>query len=148
MKAIAINASPKMEKGNTSAILTPFLDGIREAGAEVEVFYTKKMKINPCQGDLACWFKTPGKCSQTDDMEILLPKLAEAEIWVVATPVYVDGVSGPLKNLVDRLLPLVYPFVEPREGHSRHPIREVVKPVRLVLVSTCGLCCGSNVKAD
>ena len=139
MKAIAINASSRMDMGNTATILTPFLDGMRGAGAEVEVFYTKKLQINPCQGDLVCWLKTPGKCSQKDDMEMLLPKLAEAEIWVFATPVYVDGMSGPLKNLLDRIIPLVYPFVELRDGHSRHPIREDVKPGKLVLVSTCGL---------
>jgi len=137
MKAIAINASPKMEMGNTATILTPFLDGIREAGAEVEVFYTKKMKINPCQGDLACWFKTPGKCSQKDDMEMLLPKFAEAEIWVFATPVYLGSMSGTLKNMIDRILPLVPPFFELHDGHCSHPVREGAKLNKLVLVSTC-----------
>lgn len=137
MKAIAINASPKMDKGNTAAILMPFLDGIKGAGAEVEVFYTKKLQINPCQGDLACWLKTPGKCFQNDDMEMLLPRFATADIWVFATPVYVDGMSAPLKNLVDRMLPLVYPFAELRDGHCRHPLREGVKPGKFVLVSTC-----------
>jgi len=139
MKAIAINASPKMDKGNTATILAPFLEGMREAGAEVEIFYTSKMKINQCQGDLACWFKTPGKCSQRDDMDILLPKLAKADIWIFATPVYVDGMTGPLKNMIDRILPLVTPFVELRDGHSRHPIRESTIPGKIILVSSCGL---------
>lgn len=29
-------------------ILNPFLDGMKEAGAEVELFYTRKLRINPC----------------------------------------------------------------------------------------------------
>lgn len=45
MKAIAINASQMMDKGNTAAILTHFLDGMREAGAEVEVYCTKQLAI-------------------------------------------------------------------------------------------------------
>lgn len=110
MKAIAINASPKMEKGNTAAILTPFLEGLREAGADVELFCTKEMEIRPCLGDLACWVKTPGTCCRKDDMQALLGKLAQADLWVLATPVYVDGMAGPLKNLVDRLIPMIYPF--------------------------------------
>jgi multimeric flavodoxin WrbA len=138
MKVIVINASPKMDKGNTAVILTPFLDGIKEAGVEIEVFYTNKMKIGPCQGDWACWFETPGRCVKRDDMDMLLPKLAGSEIWVFATPVYVDGMSGPLKNMFDRIIPLVFPFFEIRDGHCRHSLREGTTPGKLVLVSTCG----------
>ena len=138
MKAIAINASPMMDKGNTAAILTPFLDGMREAGAEVEVYYTKKLNITLCQGEFDCWFKTPGKCFQKDDMEILLPKLAEADIQVFATPLYADGVSGPLKNLWDRTTPLGYPRLELRDGHCCLPQREGNGAGKVVLVSNCG----------
>lgn len=42
MKVPAINSSPKMDKGNTALILAPFLEGMREAGAEVELFYPKE----------------------------------------------------------------------------------------------------------
>lgn len=41
MKILAINSSPKMGNGNTALILDPFLEGMREAGAEVELYYTK-----------------------------------------------------------------------------------------------------------
>jgi len=43
MKVLAFNCSPKMDKGSTALILTPFLDGMREAGATVEIFYTRKL---------------------------------------------------------------------------------------------------------
>ena len=61
MRVLAFNCSPKMDKGNTAMILTPFLDGMREAGATIEIFYTRKLKIRPCSGEFNCWFKTPGK---------------------------------------------------------------------------------------
>jgi multimeric flavodoxin WrbA len=138
MKVIAINSSPNMSKGNTALVLDPFLQGMRKAGAEVELFYTKKLNINPCQGDLNCWLKTPGKCFQQDDMRMLLPKIAEADVLVLATPVYVDGVTGPMKNLLDRILPLWQPSFELRGGHCRHPGREGSKVSKLVLVSNCG----------
>ena len=48
MKVFAINSSPMMGKGNTARILDPFLEGVRGAGAEVEILYTKKLDINPC----------------------------------------------------------------------------------------------------
>jgi multimeric flavodoxin WrbA len=138
MKVVAINSSPNMGKGNTALVLGPFLEGMREAGAEVELFYTRQLKINPCQGEFICWLKTPGECFQQDDMQMLLPKLAEADVLVLATPLYVDGVTGPMKNLLDRIIPLAQPFVELRDGHCRHPGRNGIKVRKLVVVSNCG----------
>ncbi|MDD1760306.1 MAG: flavodoxin family protein [Methanothrix sp.] len=126
MNVLAINGSPHMDDGNTAIILNSFLDGMREAGAKVELFYTRKLKIGPCNGDMSCWFKNPGKCGQADDMQMLLPKLKEADFIVWASPVYYAGITGPLKNLMDRQLPL---FMQENAGSKRQ---------KIVLVSTCG----------
>lgn len=32
MKVLAINSSPRMDRGNTALILNPFLEGMKEAG--------------------------------------------------------------------------------------------------------------------
>jgi multimeric flavodoxin WrbA len=135
---LAINASPKKDQGNTSLVLTPFIDGMKEAGAKVELFYTKDLEIKPCTGEFHCWVKHPGECYQQDDMQQFYPKLRQADILVFATPVYVDGVAGPLKNFIDRMIPLLEPMFELREGHCRHPPGEGVNRGKLVLVSNCG----------
>lgn len=137
-KALALNSSPKMDKGNTALILTPFLEGIKEAGAEVELLYTRKLNIKPCTGEYNCLLKTPGSCYQKDDMAMLYPKLREADIWVFATPVYVDGVPGPMKNLLDRMIPLAKASIEFRDGHCRYGLREGTAGGKVVLVSNCG----------
>ena len=80
MKVLAINGSPMKEKGNTTTILNPFLDGLQEAAADIESFYTQNLRINPCQGEFHCWFKTPAKCFQKDDMQMLLPKISYADL--------------------------------------------------------------------
>lgn len=139
MKVLAINSSPRMDKGNTALILSPFLEGMKEAGAEVELFYTKKLNINPCTGEFNCWLKTPGECYHDDDMKILFPKFVEADIIVIASPVYVFGITGPMKNLFDRIIPLAHPFLELRNGRSHHPLRGKPKTRKYVLVSNCGL---------
>ncbi len=138
MRVVAISGSPHLGKGNTALLLDPFLEGMRGAGASVELFYTKQLEIKPCQGEFNCWLKTPGQCFQRDDMQMLLPKLAAADIWVLATPVYVDGLAGPLKNLLDRIIPAATPLIEVRDGHCRHAARAGVKGARLVLVANCG----------
>lgn len=126
MKVLAINGSPHMDDGNTAMFLNPFLEGMKEAGADVDLFYTKKLNIEPCNGDISCWFKNPGQCGQKDDMQMLLPKFKEADVIVWASPVYYAGITGPLKNLMDRQLPL---FMQEGAGSKRQ---------KIVLVSTCG----------
>jgi putative NADPH-quinone reductase len=138
MKVIVINGSPSMDKGNTALILEPFMEGMKEAGAEVEVFYTKKLKIRPCDGDLSCWLKTPGRCIHRDDMDWLLPKLGESDLLVLSIPLYVDGMPGPAKNLIDRMVPRGDMRIEIRDGRCRHPIREGLKPLPLALVCSLG----------
>jgi multimeric flavodoxin WrbA len=128
-----------MDKGNTAMILNPFLEGMKEAGAEVELFYTSKLNIHPCTGEFNCWLKTPGKCLHNDDMNILYPKFVEADVVVFATPLYADGFNGPMKNLIDRTVPLIDPFFELRDNHCRHPRRGEAKVRKFVLVSNCGL---------
>ncbi len=126
MNVLAINGSPHMDEGNTALILNPFLEGMKEAGANVEIFYTRKLNIGPCLGDMSCWFKNPGECGQKDDMQMLFPKFKEADVIVWASPVYYAGITGPLKNLMDRQLPL-------------HVMGEMgPKKQKAVLVSTCG----------
>lgn len=138
MKVLAINGSPWTSGGNTALILHPFLEGMRTAGAEVELLYTKRLQINFCQGDYQCHAKEPGHCFQDDEMHLILPKLADADVWVLATPVYLDGMTAHLKNLLDRTLPLLAPSYELRHGRTRLALREGAKDGQLVLAATCG----------
>ncbi len=137
-KVVAINSSPMMEKGNTALILTPFLAGMEKARAEVQLFYTSKLEIRPCQGEFHCWTRHPGECFQDDDVADVLRELRKADIWVFASPVFVDGITGPMKTLLDRMIPLIQPYVEMRDGHCRHPRREDTKGGQVVLVANCG----------
>ena len=138
MRVLAINGSPLKDRGNTARILQPFLDGLADSGAAVETLYTRDLQVMPCQEDFNCWLKTPGHCSQQDDMQMVHIKLRAADVWVFATPVFVWGPSGPLKNLMDRMLPLIEPFISLQSGHCAHPMREDTPRAKVVLVSSCG----------
>lgn len=101
-KIIILNGSPR-RKGNTSALTAAFRKGAEEAGHEVTEFQLAQMKINGCVG---CWRggKDPEHpCSQRDDMEQIYPAYREADVVVLASPLYYWFISGFLKNAFDRL---------------------------------------------
>ena len=136
-KVVAINGSPKMEKGNTAKILTPFLEGMKEAEASVELFYAKRLNVKPCTGEFHCWNKNPGQCYIDDRMQPLYPKLRDADILVLATPIYVP-LPGEMQNLINRLVPLIDPVLKRRNGRTRARFRADVKISKFVLVSSSG----------
>ncbi len=138
IKAIAINGSPRIEKGNTAMILTPFIQGMMDAGSDVELLYANRLKVKPCTcGEMYCWYEMPGECCIKDDMQLLYSKLREADILVLATPVYIP-LPGDMQNIINRLCPLLDPFLEFREGRTRARFHKDVGIRKIVLVSTGG----------
>lgn len=138
IKAVAINGSPRKDKGNTAFLLTRFIQGMTEGGSEVELYYTSRMKIKPCScGKLNCWNNTPGECSIQDDMQNLYPVLKAADILILATPVYVP-LPGDMQNLINRLVPLMQPKLVRRDGRTRAQARDGVKFKKIALVATSG----------
>ncbi|MFH2101942.1 MAG: flavodoxin family protein [Chloroflexota bacterium] len=138
VKAVAINGSPRKEKGNTAMILAPFIQGLNDAGSEVEYFYASRLKIKPCAcGGMQCWYESPGECCIKDDMQMLYPKLRAADILILATPVYIP-LPGDMQNFINRLCPLVEPYIENRQGRTRARFRKDVNIRKITLVSTGG----------
>ena len=138
LKVIAFNSSPRMEGGATSVVLKPLLEGMKDAGADVELVYLQRLDIRPCLGCFACWLKTPGICVQDDQMAGLLQRIAGSDIVVYATPLYVDGMNAQMKTLLDRSIPLLQPFFVVHDDHCRHDRREGYKGGKVVLVSVSG----------
>lgn len=136
--AVAINGSPRMGKGYTAMVLTPFIQGMIDAGSDVELFYASRLRVKPCAcGEMYCWYKKPGECCIKDDMQLLYPKLRKADILILATPVYIP-LPGEMQDIINRLCPLMKPFLETREGRTRGRFHEEVGIQKIVLVSTGG----------
>ncbi|MCX6086120.1 MAG: flavodoxin family protein [Caldiserica bacterium] len=136
--AVAINGSPQMEKGNTALVLASFIQGMRDAGSEVELLYASRLKVKPCScGVMYCWNDGDGACCIQDDMQLLYLKLKAADILILATPVYVPW-PGEMQNVVNRLMPLIDPKLETRQGRTRARLHEDVNIRKIVLVATSG----------
>jgi len=87
MKILSINSSPRTGgQSKTELMLNHLVEGMQEAGAEVEVVNLREKKIKNCIGCFTCWTKTPGKCLQKDDMtNEIFPKLLASDLVVYAT---------------------------------------------------------------
>ena len=143
MNLLVINGSPKGAKSNTYRLTTAFLEGMEQELQEVQTreISISRMDIRSCLGCFSCWKHTPGQCCIQDDMRQVIQDLLWADITVWSFPLYYYTVPGALKNLIDRQLPMLLPFMEEREGqvgNGNHPYRYDMSGKRTVVISTCG----------
>lgn len=101
-KVLIISASPR-KGGNSDLLCDQFLLGAKEAGHNVEKIFLRDHKINYCLGCGVC--NNTHKCVQKDDMKALLDKMVEADVIVLATPVYFYTMDAQLKTFIDRCVP-------------------------------------------
>ncbi len=140
MKILVINGSPKGDRSNTYRLTTAFMAGIQkaDAGREIREVNASRANIHPCLGCFACWNKTPGKCCIQDDMSEVIQDMLWADVVIWSFPLYYFSVPGGLKNLMDRQLPLVLPFMTADADSGGHPTRYDMSGKRHVVISTCG----------
>ena len=147
MNILVINSSPKGNRSNSMKLTKAFLNGLcdkRKASdlrTQVEQIDVCKMHIAGCQGCFACWKATPGHCCMDDDMTLVIDKILWADMIIYSFPLYYFNVPGTLKNLIDRQLPMVLPFMTERTdgvGSGSHEARYDMSGKKYVLISTCG----------
>lgn len=101
MKVLILNGSPR-PKGNTIALAAAFAEGAKSVGHDVETVNVARLKVTGCLGCEYCHSVGAGKCVQKDDMQELYPKLADAEMILIASPVYYWGFTGQMESVISR----------------------------------------------
>ncbi|MCL2355070.1 MAG: flavodoxin family protein [Oscillospiraceae bacterium] len=101
MKIIAIAGS--LRDGNSVRMVEFARESIKEV-AEVEILHLKNIQYSFCNGCLEC--DDLGKCVLSDDMDKIIPRIAECDGLILCTPARWGLLSGELKTFLDRLNPL------------------------------------------
>ena len=86
--------------GNTEILLEEVLRGAEKEGGKVERLYLSDFTITPCKECHGC--DETGNCIILDDMEKIYPKLLEADVVILASPIFFYGVTAWTKALIDR----------------------------------------------
>ena len=124
MNILILSGSPR-KGGNTELLAEAFAKGAAEHH-QVEIISVRDYKVNPCLGCNACFKREANTCVQKDDMTIIYEKINQADMLVIASPVYFYGISAQLKAVIDRF---------------HNPIRDTfhIKKMALLLVGAATL---------
>lgn len=100
---LGISGSPH-EGGNTDFALRHALKACRKAGARTRRVSLAGRTIHPCAG---CWTCAgTGACRFDDDMKDVYRGMKWCHGLLLASPVYLGMVTGQLKVMMDRSVPL------------------------------------------
>ena len=100
MNILILSGSPR-KGGNTDLLVEAFIKGASQKH-HVEVVSVHDYKVNPCMGCNACFKNKANACVQNDDMSLIYEKVSQADMLVIASPVYFYGLSAQLKAVIDR----------------------------------------------
>lgn len=101
MKILFINGSPRVG-GNSDFLIQKLTEFCYELGMESEEIKLRGLKIESC---LACELchEQNDSCPHKDDfVRVVFPKLREVEAVFLVSPVYQGGVTGAMKDFMDR----------------------------------------------
>lgn len=99
-KVLVLSSSPR-RGGNSDLLCDQFMIGAQEAGNQTEKIFFRDKEINYCLACDGCK-RNGGNCVQKDDMAEVLDKMIEADVIVMATPVYFYNMDAQMKTLIDR----------------------------------------------
>jgi multimeric flavodoxin WrbA len=131
MNIVALLASPRPES-NSTAIASRFLETAAGLGATTRAFELNRLTYRGCQGCYACKLGEES-CVLTDDLAGVLAAAAEADVLLLATPVYYGDVTAQMKGFIDR----TFSYLKPDYLTNPQPSR-LAPNKRLVVVLTQG----------
>lgn len=99
-KSVLILSGSPRKNGNSDILCDEFMKGAQEAGHRVEKIRVAEKNIGYCRGCYAC--KNTGICAIRDDMAGVLQKMIDADVLVLASPVYFYSIDAQLKAVIDR----------------------------------------------
>jgi multimeric flavodoxin WrbA len=104
-RVIGFIGSPR-PTGNTAIMVNTLLAGAAEGGAETATVLLNALNMRGCQSCYHC--KSAGDCAVQDDLTPFFHQIAQADVVVIGSPIYMGAVTAQCKLLLDRL----YSFIK------------------------------------
>jgi multimeric flavodoxin WrbA len=119
-KIVILNGSPR-KGGNTALLCEAFVDGATSSGHSVNRFDLQQMNIHGCIGCMKGGKDAASPCVQKDDMDKIYPAYKDADIVVLASPMYYWSITAQLKAAFDRLF-----AVAETDANCRNPRKDCI----------------------
>ncbi len=98
-KIVAIVGSPK--RGTTYKVLNSMQEQYPEV--DFNILMLNELDIGMCKGCYLCNKRGEEQCPLKDDRDMIIEEMEKADGIIFASPVYVNHITGLMKNFIDRI---------------------------------------------
>ena len=117
MSTVCLLGSPRRD-GNSDTLAKRFTTCAMQYGTPVKTFALSELTYNGCINLFRCKSDL-NHCGQTDGLMPVLAAIADAQVLVLASPVYFTSVTGQMKLAIDRLFSFFVPDYPTADRKSR-----------------------------
>lgn len=129
MKITILNGNSEGRNKNFEQYMEKLCIFLEKQGHSVKHVKLRSMDIRYCTGCFGCWQRKPGECVIPDDSAQVCAAVVNAESVIFASPLMMGFVSAVLKKTMDKLIPLLHPYIEIVNGEFHHKKRYDTYPV-------------------
>jgi multimeric flavodoxin WrbA len=120
MKITFLNGDPNGYKPTLDLYLSELQHQLEETGHTITNLTLRELDAGYCTGCWSCWVKTPGRCQFDDDSHLVCRAVINSDFVLFASPVLMGYLSSTLKKFMDKLIPLVHPYLTAVHGEAHH----------------------------
>ena len=117
---VILNGHPTGNDKDYQKYVAELAATLGEKGLAVTIYHLCEREIKYCTGCWSCWWATPGRCILNDEMEDIYREIMAADQVLYISPMVAGYVSAMTKKVMDRMVPLIHPYIEVVEGECHH----------------------------
>jgi len=107
---------------------------LKESQNGLDYFKLRDLEIKQCIGCWGCWVKTPGECVVPDSTKDIRRSAVNSDLLIFASPLVLGFTTAILKKAIDKMIPIIHPYLSIREGEIHHRKRYRKYPLLGVIV--------------
>ena len=138
MKITILNGNPDGRNTHFDLFIEKLSIFLDKEQKEVKHLKLRSMDIKYCRGCWGCWVKTPGECLVPDDSKIVCAEAVNSDLVLFASPMIMGFTSALLKKTMDKMIPLVHPYIEIVQKECHHRKRYDKYPKFALLLDKTG----------
>ncbi len=123
MNILILNGHPDSDATHFDRYLAALSTNLENRRHTVRILTLRELEARYCTGCWGCWVRTPGLCIFEDDSHTVCREAINSDLVLFSSPLIMGYLSALLKKFMDKMIPLIHPYITVVQGEAHHRLR-------------------------